>query len=204
MEGDLWDLLAQHHRIVVTTNIGWSVPGKINNMGAGIALQAKLRIPKLPRWYGLTCAWLREQTPVLAYPKDPRIILFPVKPLLDPDNPEISWNQLASFELIEQGLHQLRALPGQIALSTPGAGNGKLPEAEVAELVRRVLGADPNPRRFVLVKWHQPDRQRVPVRCEVHGEIGSFDAPVEARGLLLRTICRQCGLPAIAHAAAAL
>lgn len=165
--------------MVVTTNIGWHPETGRNNMGAGMALQAALRFPglrvrefpgiepardsdvppleleqqPLDTWYGSMCEQLGEETPVLAYPYERRIILFPVKPLKDRANPERSWDAVADLGLIYRGLMQLRGFQGRIALSHPGAGNGKLDPEIVARLVENVLGQDPDPSRFTLVTF---------------------------------------------------
>jgi hypothetical protein len=180
-KGDLWDWFDKGHRVVVTTNIGWHPSTGRNNMGAGMALQAALRFPGLERdlaggagprvkaedragyrtvfpegldvWYGSLCEQLGDETPVVAYPAERRLILFPVKPLLDPENPERSWDQEASYTLIAKSLAQLRTFEGRIALSYPGAGNGHLDEKKVALIVENILGQDPNPERFTLVTF---------------------------------------------------
>jgi len=177
-EGDLWDWYEKGHRVVVTTNIGWHPETARNNMGAGMALQAALRFPGLRRaqaargeqaleaelvvgpeadgldvWYGSICEQLGEETPVVAFPLEPRIILFPVKPLLYADNPERSWDQKGSYSLIMRSLLQLRSYEGKIALSYPGCGNGGLDEAKMGRLVENILGQDPDPERFTLVRF---------------------------------------------------
>lgn len=177
-EGDLWDWYEKGHRVVVTTNIGWNPRNGRNNMGAGMALQAAARFMGDPSarmssmpgrvverdsgealqqpldvWYGSLCEQLAPEVPVLAYPYEPRILLFPVKPLLDRDNPERSWDQVASYDLIIRSLHQLRTYAGKIALSYPGGGNGKLDPLILGRLVENILGQDPDPGRFTLVTF---------------------------------------------------
>lgn len=164
--------------MVVTTNIGWHPETARNNMGAGMALQAALRFPglkiapfpgiehpggpldgglydqqPLDVWYGSMCEQLGEETPVLAYPYERRILLLPVKPLKDRANPERSWDAEGDLGLIYRGLQQLRGYQGKIALSYPGAGNGKLDEVLVGKVVEHVLGQDPDPGRFTLVRF---------------------------------------------------
>lgn len=175
-EGDLWDWYEKGHRVVVTTNIGWHPETGRNNMGAGMALQAALRFPGLRAkrgsqaleaaplegflepegldvWYGSLCEQIGEEMPVVAYPLEPRIILLPVKPLLFADNPERSWDQKGSYTLIMRSLLQLRSYPGKIALSYPGCGNGGLDEEKMGRLVENILGQDPDPARFTLVRF---------------------------------------------------
>lgn len=139
--GNLWDNWQAGQKVVVTTNIGWDPDhSNANNMGAGMALQAMQMWGWLPYWYG-------EHARVMADTKTPRVIEFgplgliflPVKPLLDPENPEISWNQNADFGLIEDMLGQLRSIEGQISLGLPGCGNGGLDSGEMLAHMRMVL-----------------------------------------------------------------
>ncbi|HET7540425.1 MAG TPA: hypothetical protein VFK05_11160 [Polyangiaceae bacterium] len=153
IQGDLWQMHDQV-RVVVTTNIGWDLETYQNNMGAGVALQAARRWPELPEWYGRQCARLKEQTPVLEY-LPARLILLPVKPLLYAADPERSWDQEASLELIDRSLAQLAEVGGdtRIALAFPGCGNGGLKKRAVLPLIERHLKTD----QFVVV-----DREAVP------------------------------------------
>lgn len=152
IQGDLWDMHEGGWTIVVTTNIGWSLRTHENNMGAGVALQAADRWPDLPKWYGRFCAQHAADTPVVER-KDRRLIFFPVKPLLDPKNPELSWSQLASPELIERSARQLAEIKaGRIALAYPGAGNGGLPVSVVKPILERYLPGD----RFLVVDRRAP------------------------------------------------
>jgi len=42
---------------------------------------------------------------------------------------------------------------GKIALSYPGCGNGGLDEEKMGRLVENILGQDPDPARFTLVRF---------------------------------------------------
>lgn len=161
-QGDLWDWYNQGHRVVVTTNIGWDPETFRNNMGAGMALQAQMRFRELPLWYGRLCSTLGRETPVVAYRADPRIVLFPVKPLLDARDPERSWDQAGDAAIIYTSLLQLRAFSGKIALSYPGCGNGGLDPQRIGKLVENVLGQDPDPGRFTLVTFQGPAGSKGP------------------------------------------
>jgi len=143
--GNLWSYI-DTHRIVITTNIGWHPRTKRNNMGAGMALQAAQQHPELPEWYGRFCESTAPDTPVIAHGTH-RLIFLPVKPLLDRDNPEISWAQKASLETIERGLPRLAQHEGPIALGFPGCGNGDLRPEQVLPLLKKYLPED----RFFLV-----------------------------------------------------
>lgn len=137
--GDLWKKRAEGWKVVVTTNIGWDPVTFANNMGAGVALQAALRWPELPEWYGRFCRGSSPNTPVVER-SDLGLVFFPVKPLLDPADPERSWAQPASLERIELSAHQLAAtITGNVALAFPGCGNGGLDRADVLPILQRWL-----------------------------------------------------------------
>ncbi len=161
--GDLWDLWEQGHKIVITTNVGWE-PGTLrNNMGAGMALQAALRWPWLPEWYGAYCRHAMmsprpgsirhalRTAPVLEH-DDLRLLFLPVKPLMSYADPELSWNQRARLDVIQLGLNQLRKHHGTIALALPGCGNGGLSPLDVRPLVEASLDED----RFLLCDRELP------------------------------------------------
>lgn len=151
--GDLWKHWRAGFKVVVTTNIGWDPRTRRNNMGAGMALQAALKFPELPEWYGRFCRATYPLTPVIEHPTH-RLIFLPVKPLLNRNNPEISWDQEASLPLVESGLQRLALHKGQIALGLPGCGNGGLSLAEVVPLLEKHLPDD----RFEVVdqSWGMP------------------------------------------------
>jgi hypothetical protein len=153
-KGDLWEHWQRGEKVVVTTNIGWTATAPYwNNMGAGMAAQAARRFPELPEWYGRFCRATFPLTPVIEHPRY-RLIFLPVKPLLNRNNPEISWDQEASLDLIEAGLRQLREHHGEIALGLPGCGNGGLKMAQVFPLLERYLAEE----RFTVVdqSWGIP------------------------------------------------
>jgi hypothetical protein len=174
---DLWRV--DGHRRVVTTNIGWDPRTKRNNMGAGTVLEAMARCPEISVLYGRACAALQDALPVLdlehlialnelfGYELSAAsraamekrlggLIFFPVKPLLDPLNPERSWAQQASLGLIQRSTVELAAVPGKIALTLPGCGNGGLHPDSVYPILKRYLTDD----RFVVVDnrddWSPP------------------------------------------------
>ena len=121
-------------------------------MGAGVALQCARRFEGIDYWYGRMCSELGANTPVLQHPEHP-LAFFPVKGLLNPNNPERSWDQPASPSLVRRGLRQLLAIDGPIALSYVGAGNGQLDERLVRDLMYEELLRDPLPERFLIVEW---------------------------------------------------
>jgi len=123
-------------------------------MGAGIALQAKRKLPLLPSWYGHFCKKHGENTPVAQYMT---LLLFPVKPL-NKGKPWLSWRSPADLELIARSAEQLAAyrLDGlynsegtapQVLLPLVGCGNGGLDPVDVLPRLDRYLTEE----RFVLV-----------------------------------------------------
>lgn len=138
IQGDLWDWHDRGHTIVVTTNIGWDPETERNNMGAGVALQAAIRFPWLSRKYGQYCRRHGAATTVVHLQRS-RLVLFPVKPLTEGD-PERSWSQDASLQLIEKSATELAALRiTNVAMALPGCGNGGRRKEEVMPILERHL-----------------------------------------------------------------
>lgn len=146
LRGDIWNWHSRGYWVVVTTNIGWDPETLRNNMGAGLALQAATRFPGLSRQYGELCRDLGGDTPVTPHVRH-RLFLFPVKPLLDPERPEISWAQDADTATIERSAKQLgkliadMGLSGQVAMTFPGCGNGNLHPSVVLPILERHLAS---------------------------------------------------------------
>jgi hypothetical protein len=143
VKGDLWDYYDRGAWIVIPVNIGWNKNGS-NNMGAGVALQAALRWPGLPLWWGRKCRFYGEATRVTERTGlNRRLILFPVKPLR-PLVPELSWDQYASLTLIERSAEQLSrqcSEKGQVVLPFVGCGNGGLDPLAVKPILKRYLSS---------------------------------------------------------------
>jgi hypothetical protein len=157
--GDLWQYHEEGWRVVVTTNIGWDPESGRNNMGAGVALQASQRWPDLPLWYGVQCEMQRQAMPVIQHSAR-RLIFLPVKPLLDPLRPEISWDQEADLGLIKRGLRQVAGIAleeagPRVALSFPGCGNGGLPESLVLPVMQETLSRAARAGRLQVVSFSE-------------------------------------------------
>ncbi len=191
--GDIWGYLG-HAKVVVTTNIGWEpaygvgegVWGGskrelrwVNNMGAGLVEQAARRWPDLPAWYAQTlralvrpAMWGEDEAvtgsefwvPPVEHPRLP-LIFLPVKPVHPENGPRWSWHQEADLALIEHGLECLTKHEGEIALTLPGCGNGKLKPKQVLPLLEKHLTDD----RFVLV-----DRQLATPLEDALAPLGAF------------------------------
>jgi hypothetical protein len=144
--GDIWDWYDRGFWVVVTTNIGWCPQTGMNNMGAGLAMQAAIQWPCLSRWYGDACREHGPDTPVTWHALH-RLVFFPVKPLIA-DAPERSWDQRADLDLIERSARQLAGgYPQKTALALPGCGNGGLFSDDVLPILDRHL----DPAWFVVV-----------------------------------------------------
>lgn len=140
---DIGDLFNEGLDIVVTTNIGWCPRTFMNNMGAGTALGAYVRFPSLPIWYGHECSRMYHGDCVdVLYRGDLGLYLLPVKPMLDIEDPERSWDQLASYDIITRMLQRFAAMKRRkrTAMTPPGAGNGGLDPVRVRHLVLEHLG----------------------------------------------------------------
>jgi hypothetical protein len=140
-KGNIWDWLPTHY-IVVPTNIGWKTNGK-NVMGAGVAKQAALKFPDFPAWLGRNYE-LGERG--ISYYQG-HLIAFPVKPLAA--NPSMSWQNMASLELIEKSTLELcnHASLKDVVLPLVGCGNGKLKREDVLPILEKYLDY-----RFTLVE----------------------------------------------------
>lgn len=167
LKGDLWDFHQQGWKIVISTNIGWTEErpawasvGRardlpvheshcqhVNNMGAGVALQAWQRWPELAGWLGSHYRAVHRSGAVQRPVERPDLglIFVAVKPLRVED-PAYSWNQMASPILIKEQLGMLEKHTGNIALGFVGCGNGALAQSAVLpyllklEMVRTHLG----------------------------------------------------------------
>jgi len=134
IQGNIWELRREGKYIVIPTN------GFIKNtgecvMGRGLAFQAKVKFPNLPKELGdrikiygnVVFVWTKY-----------RLITFPVKRV---------WWEKADIELIEKSCEQLReifklnlsGLPVPVYLPRVGCGNGKLNWSDVKPILDRIL-----------------------------------------------------------------
>ena len=109
-------------------------------MGRGVAKEAALRFPHLPRMLGVVilCGWHRP----FAF-HNLKIIAFPVKR---------QWWEKADLELIDSSARLLPLLADelgekQIFMVRPGCGNGRLSWKQVKPILERNLD-----ERFVIVE----------------------------------------------------
>lgn len=171
-EGDIWEQRADV--VVITTNGSFTVAGEAI-MGRGVALQAKLRYPGLPRILGSHInqngnvpAELIRVSPLLGHgeassdpgpfstsPRQFRIWSWPVKH---------RWKEMADVRLINSGAYRLLAMADRleeelrriptIVVPRPGCGNGGLLWTEVRSYIEPVLDD-----RFIVV--HREEAQAV-------------------------------------------
>lgn len=167
VHGDLWDYHPEYW-IVITTNLGWKANGE-NVMGAGVAKEAALRYPDLPKWYGQECLnHGLHPNPTLGYGgvtiyRPGRMIMMATKDL-NPDAPWLSWRANSTLDRIEKSLESLSGLSesvslfnlqdyyphGDIYLPPPGCGNGGLALDDVMPLLEKYLGPAPDTFHLVL------------------------------------------------------
>lgn len=140
---DIWKLYEGGMDVVITTNIGWDPVTFENNMGAGTALQAYRRCPSIAVWYGHECRRMATSDAVdVLYRGDLGLYFLPVKPLLDQEDPERSWDQVGDYDLIESMLERMSYMnaPRPVAMTLPGCGNGGLDAERMLGLVLKHLG----------------------------------------------------------------
>lgn len=135
--GNIWEI--QSNWKVIPTN------GYINKkgecvMGRGLALQAKLKHPKLPFELGTLIETHGNHVFLL---RPYHLISFPVKPV---------WWVKASMELIEQSTKELIAVINSsnetdVLIPLVGCGNGKLHKEQVLPILSKYLDD-----RFTLVE----------------------------------------------------
>lgn len=127
--GDLWTYNAEYR--VVTTN------GVINSsgslvMGAGVALQARQRFPRMPLELGLLVK-MRGNVPFLF--EQERVITLPTKN---------DWRDNSDLNLIVSSVKRLVALVDErevssVVMTRPGCGNGRLEWKDVKAEIEGLL-----------------------------------------------------------------
>lgn len=142
--GNIWMFWNQGHNIVIPTNLGWKRNGS-NVMGAGLAKQAMEKFTGLPACYGAVCRQLAVG-PVNGYHRiyylpNEHLILAASKPL-NVEQPWLSWQGKASYEVVYESLGELRDLAAkgtEFVLPVLGTGNGGLDYPTVVEMIRRMF-----------------------------------------------------------------
>ena len=136
LKGDLWS--SDHEYKIITTN------GVVRNdgslvMGKGVALQAALRFPDIPKILG---EYVKTFGNVPMIFNDYKIITFPTKN---------HWIDKSDIKLIERSAVQIyNLLPRETtaAMTRPGCGNGGLKWDEVKPRIESIL----DDRFFVYTK----------------------------------------------------
>lgn len=132
IKGDIWEFWKNGKWIIITTN-GYVKKNGEAVMGRGIALQAKLRHPSLPKELGNLILQLGN---VPMFFMKLHLITFPVK---------YNWWEKADLKLIEDSAKltcewSKKVIPNEIIYITRvGCGNGKLLWKEVKPILERQL-----------------------------------------------------------------
>lgn len=131
MRGDLWDFWEQGRWVCVPTNGVLDSRGQAV-MGAGVAKQAMLLFPALPKQLGERISGWGNH--VFVFPCG--VITFPTKH---------DWKDPADLELIQQSCRELSSLGlflyGDIYLPRPGCGLGGLDyDSQVRPILLKNLG----------------------------------------------------------------
>jgi len=136
--GNIWNIEGDWR--VIPTN------GYINKkgecvMGRGLALQAKLRYPRLPFELGVLIEMSGNRVFLL---RPHKLISFPVKPV---------WWVKASTEMVEESCEQLVQVVNDseetnVLIPLVGCGNGKLHRSQVLPVLEKYLDD-----RFILVEY---------------------------------------------------
>lgn len=149
IRGNIFDFALPGNAIVVPANIGWTKRG-LNVMGAGVAKQAALRWPELPRFFGVYCRAFQDQARVNCFFCGGIIVVFfPVKPL-NKAAPYRSWQSRADLVLVAESVQELGTMSPATSTYLPlvGCGNGGLNRDAVLPILEKHLTSD----RFVLVE----------------------------------------------------
>ena len=127
---DLWTFSAQYR--CITTNGVVNPNTHLLVMGAGVALEAKKRFPRLPLKLGL---WVEKygNRPFLC--KEEKLITLPTKS---------KWQQISYMPLIMASVQKLVEIVNKfeiesVALPRPGCGNGGLDWEFVRSQIEHVL-----------------------------------------------------------------
>lgn len=142
IKGNIWEKWEQGYYVGVTTNCELNNKGEAI-MGAGIAKEAKKRVPSLPFELG---HYVEQLSTVTVFPKH-RIITVPTK---------YEWRKPSSLQLIANSCYDLQFLMGQVIkedvyLPQLGCSNGQLEWEEVKPIMEKYLSDD----RFIVVIYDE-------------------------------------------------
>ena len=136
--GDIWDFHKKGKYIVIPTNGTIKANGEAV-MGRGLALQAKLKFPYIPKTVGKYLGTLGT-VPIVF--QDIKVLTFPVK---------YNWFEKANLALIEESCEHLRYMwhdcSEEVYLPKVGCGNGKLDWKDVKPILKKYLDD-----RFIIVE----------------------------------------------------
>lgn len=143
VRGDAWKECVKYDALCITTNGCVKTNGECV-MGRGIALEAKKRIPQLPRILGSMIKSRGNHVHVLGLCGKIALLSFPVKH---------HWRDKADINLIKRSARQLVAIAtangwNKVLIPRPGCGNGKLSWADVKPVLDNILDD-----RFHIITW---------------------------------------------------
>jgi hypothetical protein len=135
IKGNIWDYHEKNSPIVIPTNGTIKRNGE-NVMGSGLARQAKLRFPKLPKKVG---GYILEYGNEVFFCEEENLFTFPVK--------NEWYEEKASIFLIRKSVVSLRSMTRnddiKIYLPLVGCGNGKLDwENDVKPILSSIFSDD--------------------------------------------------------------
>lgn len=142
VEADLWEFHRAGNIIVITTNGTINRRGEVV-MGRGIAAQAKLRFPRVPK---LIADLVTKVGNIPLHLVNQRLVTFPVKH---------NWWERADLLLIRESAARLRQLwdlgrrHEMVYMPRPGCGNGGRRWDEVEPILDEFL----NDERFMVVDY---------------------------------------------------
>ena len=132
--GDIWDYIGRVHAICITTNGVVKQNGQLV-MGAGVALQAKQRFPRIDLWAGQHVRNFGNIPGVLSSTEGTSIVSFPTKH---------NYRDNSDIQLILNSAVKLRELADQhnwryVVMPPPGCGLGGLKLSDVKPKLDEVL-----------------------------------------------------------------
>ena len=154
-KGNIWEFHDNGYSIVIPTNFGYN-KNRQNIMGAGLALQAKLKFSDLPDIYGkLIINYINSKEGIFNsetfYIKKYKLFMFPTKSL-NREKPHLSWKKNSDLSTITQSCISMLKLYSdllergnifsKIYLPMVGGGLGNLDKEDVKSVLNKFLSDD--------------------------------------------------------------
>ena len=134
VKGNAWDVYLDYDVLCITTN-GFVKSNGECVMGRGIAKEAKLRFPSIPKVLGLGIRKYGNRCMKLAKVNDTHLVSFVVKH---------NWWEEADIELIKKSCLEITEMADKfswkkVLLPRPGCGNGWLKWNDVKPILEELL-----------------------------------------------------------------